>query len=224
MRGTIASIIVATGLAGCCTAPDYMMPPECPPGMVAQPTTIVTPPAAPCANPAFVPVVDHEVMWEQTVDVVDDYFRIDHEEPVRALGNEAIEGVLTTVPEVSPTILEPWRRDAGDYQERVEDTLQTMRRHAVVRVIPQPTGGHLVDVQVYKELENLPKPQDARAGTATLSYDTSFTRIENPIGDQPVSDLWISRGRDVALEQRILGDLLCRTGQAAPIGSVAPLR
>jgi len=35
------------------------------------------------SNPVFVPAGDPQCFWETLVDVVDDYFRIEREEPVR---------------------------------------------------------------------------------------------------------------------------------------------
>ena len=43
-----------------------------------------------------------------------------------------------------------------------------MRRRAVVRVIPAQ-GGHWVDVAVFKELEDVVKPEHATAGAATFA-------------------------------------------------------
>ncbi len=167
-----------------------------------------------CApNPFFLPIADPQCAWEQVVDVVDDYFRIEHEEPARIVGNVVVEGRLTSLAEVSPTIFEPWRRDTVDPDQRIENTLQTMQRQAVVRVIPVPAqGGCWIDVAVYKRLENLVKPEYATAGSATFRYDDSFTRIVNPVpaGQPPL--LWIPRGRDASLEQAIIGDLAARCG------------
>ena len=113
------------------------------------------------------------------VDVVDDYFRIEHEEPVRMVGNMLTEGNITTVPEVSPTIFEPWRHDTVDPQQRIENTLQSMRRRAVVRVIPAQ-GGHWVEVQVFKELEDVVRPEHATAGAATFRYDSYVDARRQP--------------------------------------------
>jgi hypothetical protein len=165
-------------------------------------------------NPVFLPVTDHEFVWETMVDVVDDYFQIKHEEPVRLVGDVPTEGRLDTFPAVGSTIFEPWRRDSASRYEKLESTLQSIRRHAVVRVWVPPQGGHLVDVAVYKELEDVVEPENASAGAATFRYDSSFTRVVSPVGSQEINDGWIPKGRDTALEQRILGQLIDRVGEA----------
>ncbi len=162
-------------------------------------------------NPAFLPATDHEFVWETVVDVVDDYFRIEREEPVRLLGQEPTQGRLDTFPTVGSTIFEPWHRDSASSYEKLESTLQSIRRRAVVRVIPAE-GGYLVDVAVYKELEDALEPEGASAGKATFRYDSSLTRVVNPVGAQEINDGWIPKGRDAALEQRILGQLISRLG------------
>jgi hypothetical protein len=104
-----------------------------------------------------------------------------------------------------------------DSDQRWENTLQTMRRRAVVRVIPAPQGGHLVDVQVFKELEDMVQPEHSPiAGAGTFRYDDTFTRIVDPIGGEGATKGWIARGRDTSLEQYMIGDLLSRCGAGAP--------
>ena len=164
-------------------------------------------------NPTFLPVTDHEFVWETMVDVVDDYFQIKQEEPVRLVGNVLTEGRLDTRPAIGSTIFEPWRRDSASRYEKLESTLQSMRRHAVVRVVPAE-GGYLVDVAVYKELEDVVEPENASAGAATFRHDSSLTRVVTPVGSQEIHDGWIPKGRDTALEQRILGQLIDRAGEA----------
>ena len=103
-------------------------------------------------NPTLVPAADHQLVWETVVDVVDDYFDVRREEPVRLVGNTLFEGHLETRPQVAATLLEPWRGDSVGRAERTESTLQSMRRKATVRVQPVE-GGYLVEVAVLKELE-----------------------------------------------------------------------
>ncbi|NLE39114.1 MAG: hypothetical protein GX621_13915 [Pirellulaceae bacterium] len=157
-------------------------------------------------NPTVLPPGTPEQIWEHVVDVVDDYFEISREIPVSQLDEV---GRLDTVPLVGATLLEPWRHDSANFDERLEATLQTIRRQAVVHV-SRVQQGYLVEVLVYKQLE-VAKPMQATGDTSLLRYDGSLTRIENPIAEQPLDEGWIPMGRDTALEQRILGHLLaCR--------------
>ena len=167
-------------------------------------------------NPTLVPFLAPFETWETVVDVVDDYFPIAREEPVRHIGDVLVEGRLDTRPVVGATLLEPWRRDSADMRERLESTLQTIRRHATVRVIPAQ-GGYWVEVIVYKELEDVVQPEQSTAGAATLSYDPPLTKITNPIIETPVDDGWIPLGRDPVLEQRILRHLVGRFGGEPPM-------
>jgi hypothetical protein len=162
-------------------------------------------------NPVLVPVGNPEWVWENLVDVVDDYFKIDREEPVRAADGVITEGALYTFPMVGSTLLEPWRHDAANSYEKLEGTLQTVRRSAIVRVLPAERG-YWVDVAVFKQLEDVREPLEGDAGAATFRYDSSLTRVVNPVGEQPIDEGWIPLGRDAALEQRIIGQLLSRVG------------
>jgi hypothetical protein len=165
-------------------------------------------------NPALVPVADHDLVWETVVDVIDDDFQIDREVPVRQYGDVLTEGRLDTFPLVGSTILEPWHGDAVNLHEKMEGTLQSIRRQAVVRVIPAQ-GGHWVEVVVRKELEDVAQPLEASAGSATFRYDNSLTRVIDPITEVPTHRGWIPLGRDTALEQRLLGEIQARLCGAA---------
>ncbi len=208
MRKTTAAMLIAIALPGCSAGPEYVYAPDCPIGQVSP--AVQT--AVAYDNPVFIPVADHHRAWETVVDVIDDYFRIRREEPVRAVGDVVIEGNITTAAEISPTIFEPWRHDTADPEQRIENTLQTMRRRATVRVIPAQ-GGHWVEVAVYKELENLVRPEHATAGAATFRYDDSLGGIENPRLGGPGTAGWIAKGRDAAMEQHIIAHLLSRCGE-----------
>ncbi|HEY1068254.1 MAG TPA: hypothetical protein VGE52_19170, partial [Pirellulales bacterium] len=158
-------------------------------------------------NPVVIPIRDADVFWEHLVRVIGDYFRIAREERVKLVGDTLTEGYLETAPQVGATALEPWRRDSVGVYERAESTLQSIRRRAVIRVQPIPEG-YLVHVEVYKELEDLPRPEQAAAGDATFRFENSVPRYTEPVGIGPPTLGWIPQGRDVALEQHILGRLL----------------
>jgi hypothetical protein len=209
MRGALAVGIIVASLGGCAGTPVYTDAPDCAPINAATTRAVAL-----YGNPVFVPVADPQCAWETVVGMVSAYFRIEREEPVRMVGNILTEGSITTAAEVSPTIFEPWRHDTVDPEDRIENTLQSMRRRAVVRVIPAQ-GGHWVEVTVYKELEDVVRPEHASAGIATFRYDDTFTRVENPILGQQITQGWIPRGRDASLEQHMIGDLLSRCAQPA---------
>jgi hypothetical protein len=225
-RTMVVMLPMAVWLWGCAAGPEYYEPQAACPGQcgaVAQQQVVTTPTpvVATLANPTFFPVADPQIAWEQIADTIDDYFRIEHEEQPRILNDMATEGTLTTVPEVSPTIFEPWRHDTGDHDQRWENTLQTMRRRAVVRVRPVQ-GGQEVEVQVFKELEDNKHPDHATAGAATFRYDATLSGVENPVTGESTTLGWIPQGRDTSLEQNILANLLSRSGgtAAAPCGPV----
>jgi hypothetical protein len=217
MRWTLVVAVAAPCVAclGCAFAP-----PTVPPEAVTQDGLAWSGSAAnPCflSNPLFVAVRDPQCIWETVVDVVDDYFRIQSEEPARLIGATITEGRLETFAEPSATLFEPWRFDSVGAYERLESTLQSIRRRATVRVTPGE-GGYWIDVAVFKELEDLPQPMMSTAGAATFRYDSSLVRAVEPVGQQDVTRGWIRYGRDDLLEQRILGHLQGRlAGVGAPI-------
>jgi hypothetical protein len=203
----IALLVAAGMIAGAGCTLDIPGQPLAPPIPVAS------------DNPAVLPAVDRDLLWQHLVDVVDDHFTIDREEQVRQIGDVITEGRIDTFPEVGSTYFEPWRRDSANSYEKLESTLQTIRRQCVVRVIPTASG-YLVDLAVFKELEDLARPEMATAGAATLRHDTSLERVVQPVGDQPFVRGWIPLGRDVALEQRML--LHLRNRLAVPTQPLMP--
>ena len=199
MRGLLATALSLAFFSGCAPSQSWVGPPVLPVAVFHD-------------NPMLLPIADADRAWETVVDVTDDYFKIKSEEPVRVVGDILTEGRLETHPKIAATILEPWHKDSADRQARIEGTLQSIRRRAVIRLIPTQ-GGYWVDVAVLKELEDVRRPEHATAGAATLRYDASLTRVVNPAGEREINAGWIDQGRDTALEQRILGQLLARSGQ-----------
>jgi hypothetical protein len=207
MRGRLVAITIIMVLSGCAESSSWFTKPN--------PAAITV-----YENPILIPVANHEMIWDGVVDVIGDYFRIDREEPVRLLGTTLTEGRIDTYPKTGATLLEPWDGDSANNYERMESTLQSIRRRAIVRVIPAPSGGFWIEVTVFKDLEDLRRPEHATAGAATFRYDQSFTRVVNPERSTDTGQLWIPQGRDTALEQRILGQLQYRF---SPQGQPQPL-
>ena len=146
----------------------------------------------PLENPLFVPGQDDEWMWEQTIDVVHDYFAIAQE--------NKIDGIIETEPKVGASLMEPWHRDSVGFYNRFESTLQSIRRRGFIH-LTHTEGGYILGVEVYKELE------DVKAGGAsmgTFQQNTPLRRDLNVVVSQAPPPGWIVLGRDVALEQTML--------------------
>ena len=160
MRARLAAILPLVVLLGC--ASESHLP--------YQPVPVSY------ENPVLIRISNHELVWDGIVDVVSEYFHIEREDPVRLLGSTLTEGRLDTFPKPGATLLEPWEHDSADSYERLESTLQSIRRYAVVKVIPAQNGGFWIDVAVYKELENVRQPEHATAGSSTFRNDISVPR------------------------------------------------
>lgn len=169
----------------------------------------------PVANPSHIPATDATFLWNQIVDSVDDYFRIKNEQQVRRSATDWLEGRLTTYPEVSGTSLEPWRREAAPGFERLQSTIQTIRRTASVRVVNEESG-YAIEVVVLKEQEDVDQSQFATAGSSAQRHDGTIVRNENQLRAFPVTLGWIEIGRDRELERRIMGNILGRLTNVAP--------
>jgi hypothetical protein len=202
MIRAVVGVLLAAVVSGCASGPSLVEPSGNPVLVSHQ-------------NPMVVPGRDPQCVWETIADVVDDYFRIKQEEPARLVGQVVTEGRLETFPEVASTIFEPWRHDSADTYEKVESTLQSIRRRAQVRMVPGE-GGFWIEVAVFKELEDVRQPAHASAGAATFRNDSSLTRVVSTVGEQEATAGWILMGRDPALEQRILAQLHERFGLGVP--------
>jgi hypothetical protein len=165
-------------------------------------------PVGPCPNPVFLPggPPDYGVVFETCLKVLDDYFEIavadryDMTTPIR------------THPKIAPGLDQPWKPGSPDGAERLLATLQTMRYRAEVNITPAPAdpnqpgaaGGYLVQVVVFKELEDLPRPIKATAGAAAFRSDNTVDRQFEVVDPSVIESNWIPKGRETYLEQEIL--------------------
>ena len=166
------------------------------------PTSRVTRVFAPqpaAENPLLIPIDDFEAVWNKTVAEVGGYFEVATE--------NRLSRTIVTQPKISATVLEPWLGDTTTLADRVEATLQTVRRFAIVKVEPAPNGGFLVKVEVHKELEDMVKPDRQAMGRAVFNNEFPVNRSRETVGPVPVAVGWIPRGRDASLEQAILAGI-----------------
>lgn len=167
-----------------------------------SPAAVADPPQA-SPNPLLVRADDRELLWNELVDTVDDFFRISREQRVQLVGSSLTEGLIETVPQPAATTLEPWRADSLPGQHRQQATYQSIREQAQVRVRPVPDGYEL-KVVVKRELEDMDRPEFATVGGATLRHDGTLSRRDRREDDRPITLGWIPAGRNRALEQAIL--------------------
>jgi hypothetical protein len=190
-----ASGIVLAGLvgsqAGCSLMPSEWRVPS---------VTKIFSPREQLANPLPVPSTDFENVWNKTIAVVDKYFDIESE--------NRLSKTIRTQPQMGATVLEPWALDSATAADRLEATLQTIRRVAVIKVDTAPAGGFLVKVEVYKFLEDMAKPDRQAAGRAVFSNDFPVNRTREIVGPVPAPLGWIKlQKRDLDLEQAILAGI-----------------
>jgi hypothetical protein len=150
-------------------------------------------------NPIFIPAGNEDAVWERTVDVIHDYFDVAREN--RIVGSQP--GVIETRFRVGASLLEPWHRDSYGLDNRVESTLQSIRRMARVSVTPAQ-GGYLIGVEVFKEIEDLPGVANNTAGGATFHQADPLRRDLDLVTGQSAPSGWVPRGRDTILENEML--------------------
>ncbi len=165
-------------------------------GLHAPHVTRIFAPRPVAENPLVVPSTDFDTVWNKTVAVVNKYFDIASE--------NRLSRTIITQPRIGATLLEPWSGDSVSFTDRFESTLQTMRRFAIIKIEPAPSGGYLVKVEVRKELEDMVKPDRQAAGRAVFNNDFPVNRTREIVGPVPAPVGWIPRGRDANLEQAIL--------------------
>ena len=76
-------------------------------------------------NPLPVPTGDFEAVWNKTVAEVNRHFPIASE--------NRLARTIRTDELMTGTLIEPWTPDAATFRDRLEATLQTIRKFAVVQ-------------------------------------------------------------------------------------------
>ena len=152
------------------------------------------------ANPMAMSHPSEEALWERIVVVLNDHhFQIANE--------SRLNGVIETDYKTGASVLEPWHPDAVGMNNRLEGTFQSIRRRVFVRLRPGPQGGQLVGVEAYKELEDLTGLAATSAGGATFQESRPLERDLTAVVGQSAPSGWIPKGRDYALEQRLLNEI-----------------
>jgi hypothetical protein len=188
MRWKAWPAIMAALLSGCATGPLLDNP------------ALFQPQAGTCENPVYIPLgptaTAYNTVFENVLDAVDDYFEISYA--------NRYDGRIETFPRIAPGIEQPWKPGSPDFDQRLEATLQTIRHRASVLIQPADDGGFFIQVTVFKELEDLPRPVRQTAGAASFRDANTVERQYEVIDPTIFENNWIPLGRNAALEQAIL--------------------
>jgi hypothetical protein len=193
---------LALALAGCSTGPVRDNPIIFRPGQVApRENTLLRPgPFVTQENPVYLPQGPqpevYDKIFQKALDIVDDFWEIAY--------SNRYEGRIESQPAVAPGIIQPWKPGSPDFYQRLLADLQSIRHRCIVLITTADEGGYYVDVKVLKELEDLPAPVRATAGSASFRMNSTIERQFEVI-EQPLYEVnWIPIGRDFKLEQVIL--------------------
>ncbi|TWT57280.1 hypothetical protein KOR42_06390 [Thalassoglobus neptunius] len=155
----------------------------------------------PIGGAIYVATTNDEVVWERAIDVLHEFnFEIERE--------NRLAKVIRTAPKVGASIFEPWHKDAVGFENRIEGTLQSVRRIVEVSFQLDDQGrGYVVSVAAYKEIEDLPGVAANSPGAATFQESMPLSVDLDPVVGQTSPSLWIPVGRDPLLEQTLLAKL-----------------
>lgn len=198
-KGLTATLVVSLTLAIGCGQLSYRLSKK------KAPETYVP-------NPIELPPASDQFVWSQVIDAVDDYFRIAREQPVQNSDGIILDGRIETAYRTGSSILEPWRKDSTAGFERLQSTLQSIRRKATVIVRPRGAA-YTLEVVVLKDLEDTDRSQEATETNPVQRHDGTLLRIDDAIDNSPRTLGWIPLGRDTSLEQVILRDIFARITQ-----------
>jgi hypothetical protein len=164
-------------------------------------------------NPVYIPVGLYPLVFQKTLDVLDDYY------PIAYASRPS--GYIETRPVDAPGLIQPWKPGSPDFYQRTLASFQSIRHRAIVHITVADDGGFFVDVKVLKELEDLAVPSRATAGSATFFTVPTIERQYDIVDGGQYQSNWIPIGRDCQLEQVILSRIaqfdVAALRKAAPV-------
>ncbi|HLW64938.1 MAG TPA: hypothetical protein VKS79_06415 [Gemmataceae bacterium] len=114
------------------------------------------------------------------------------------------DGRIESQPRLAPGLEQPWKPGSPNLYERIQAVCQTYRHRCFVLIQPEREGAYRINVTVFKELEDLPKPSRDPSAGAAFRNDPSVERVAEVVDEASASPSWIPKGRDYPLEQKLL--------------------
>jgi hypothetical protein len=187
MWRTLLAAGLAVFLGGCASGP-----------LQENPLTVRVANAGPHENPLYIPQgpMAYARVFEKVLDILSEYFEIAYQ--------NRYDGRIETAPKIAPGIEQPWKPGSPDFGQRLYAFFQTIRHRAIVTITTANDGGYFIQVQVLKELEDLPAPTRQTAGESTFRLESTIQRQYEIVDLDLYESNWIPIGHDVKLEQVIL--------------------
>jgi hypothetical protein len=160
------------------------------------------PPMAPAGGASTIQIADNQrdFLWERAVVVLNrNHFQVSRE--------SKLEGIIETAYRGGSGLLEPWNPDSVGLSNRMESSLQSIRRKVTVSMLSAATGTTSLNVRVDKELEDVPGMAATYEGGATFSESQPLNRDLSQVVGQNGPSRWISIGRDPLLERKLLAEI-----------------
>lgn len=158
-----------------------------------------------------------EVLWEGIKDTLrGDHFTLDQ---VDRRG-----GVITTRPELSRHFFEFWRRDARTFSDKLEASINPIRRWIEVRFDASgETGETALAVVVHKQRLSSPDRMFNSSGAAYQFFSETLPSTTGAPRVTAADERWLDLGRDAALEDYFLRKFeKLASAAGAPAAAQAP--
>jgi hypothetical protein len=193
MRRTLWQLAAGAVLAlggGCASGP-----------LLDNPLPVAAPFTAECeANPLYVPLgpASYGKVFEAVLEVLGS-------EGFDIIEINRYDGRIETAPRIAPGIDQPFKPGSPDLAQRWLMFLQSYRHRAQVVILPADNAsGFFITVNVYKELEDLPRPSRMTAGAALFRNENNVARQFEVVDPTVFEHNWVPKGHDVPWEQSIL--------------------
>lgn len=172
-------LLVVLVIAGCVSTPNHDVP---------------------RTNALLIPSSSLDATWEQAVSVL-------HRNHFLIARESKLEGIIETEYRAGSNLLEPWHHDSVGFDNRLESTLQSIRRKVIITFGQRGSDQLMVSVHVHKEIEDVPGPAAVYEGGATFSESDVFDRDLDQVVGQSTASRWLPRGRDPHLESRLVAQI-----------------
>lgn len=134
-------------------------------------------------------------------------------------------GRISTFPAISQHFFEFWRRDVASSSDFWEATINPIRRWVEISVTPVAGSDDATRLAVTVHKQRFSAP-DRQFNSTIAAYQLFGDRLPTTTGRETTSvndDRWLDRGRDSAMEEALLMEMIERAGVTS-VGSSAPVR